>query len=116
MSEDKIWGENMLEKSVEEYLIQGIKYRGGECIKIETSSERGWPDRLCILPYGIIFLVETKKPKGGVISKYQGHVIGRINDLGTHAYIAHTREVVDSILKEVDKMIHHYEEGVVGDI
>lgn len=106
----------MLEKSVEEYLTQQVKNRGGECIKIETSSERGWPDRLCILPYGIVFLVETKKPKGGVLSKYQSHVIGRVNGLGAHAYVAHTKNVVDSILKEFDKRIHHYDEGAVGDI
>lgn len=106
----------MLEKSIEDYLTQEIKRRGGECIKIETPSERGWPDRLCILPYGIVFFVETKKPKGGVVSKYQNHVISRVNGLGAHAYLAHTKELVDAILKEFDKRIHHYDEGAVGDI
>ena len=95
----------MLEKSVEDYLVQQVKLRGGECIKIETPSERGWPDRLCILPCGIVFLVETKKPKGGVISKYQSYIVGRINRLGTHAYIAHTRDVIDSIMIDVEKIL-----------
>lgn len=94
----------MLEKSIEEYLVQRIKCRGGECIKIETSSERGWPDRLCILS-GMIFFVETKRPKGGVLSKYQNHITEKINGLGVHAYIAYTREEVDLILNELDKRV-----------
>ncbi len=106
----------MIEKDIEDYLVQEIKDRGGECIKIETSSERGWPDRLCILPYGIVFFVETKKPKGGVVSRYQANVLGRINGLGAHAYVAHTRKVVDAILNEFDKRIHHFEEAASGDI
>lgn len=91
----------MLEKGIEEYLILRVKSLGGECIKVETSSSRGWPDRLCIIPGGKVFFVETKKPVGGVLSKFQYYTIAKIRALGACAYVAHTREGIDAILHDV---------------
>lgn len=104
----------MQESTIEKYLKTEVESRGGRCVKMATQSERGWPDRLCILPYKICFMVETKAPKGGVISAYQAHINGELNSLGMKSYFAHTKEQIDSILKDYDKMIYHYDEAKAG--
>lgn len=102
------------EKTIEGYLKNQVKKRLGECIKLNTSSERGFPDRLCILPGGYIIFVETKRPKGGKVSKYQNHILKMLNDLGVHAYLAPTKEAVDDIMERYDIRLHHLMESYEG--
>lgn len=89
--------------------------RLGECIKLNTSSERGYPDRLCMLPGGYVVFVETKRPKNGKLSKYQNHILEGLHNLGLRAYVAHTEEVVDSIMKRYDIWLYHMMESYEGD-
>lgn len=51
----------MLEKDIERKLIRYVKSKGGLCIKLNSSSMVGLPDRLVILKNKIIF-VELKAP------------------------------------------------------
>ncbi len=105
----------MEEKEVEKYLKSQVEKRLGRCIKINTLSERGFPDRLCILPGGYIIFVETKRPKNGKVSKYQNLVLNELNDLGAHAYLANTKGQVDAILKRFDIRMHHLTENYEGE-
>lgn len=97
----------MLEKQIENFLKTQVEARGGRCVKLDTSSERGMPDRLCILPYGQVMFVETKRPKGGRLSKYQEHIIQKLNGLGVRAYVASSKEEVDILMKKYDVRLHH---------
>ncbi|MCM1130102.1 MAG: VRR-NUC domain-containing protein [Roseburia sp.] len=97
----------MKEKTIEEYLKAQVESRLGMCIKLNTTSERGFPDRLCILPGGYIMFVETKRPKGGKVSKYQNHILSELNNTGARAYLANTKESVDSLMKRYDVRMHH---------
>lgn len=50
----------MKESSVEKYLKTKIEKFGGVCLKFNSTSMRGVPDRICMLPNGKIFFVELK--------------------------------------------------------
>ena len=54
----------MLEKTIEQELVNQVKKRGGICPKWVSPSFAGVPDRLVFLPDGKFGMVEVKRPKG----------------------------------------------------
>ena len=52
----------MLERDIEKRLIRPVRELGGLCLKFETPGYTGVPDRIILLPGGVIRFVETKKP------------------------------------------------------
>jgi hypothetical protein len=58
------------EKRVEDYLVEKVEAIGGVCLKLEVNGDNGWPDRLCVMPYGVSAFVEVKA-RGGRLSKQQ---------------------------------------------
>lgn len=61
----------MLEKEIERKLICMIEDFGGYCLKFTCPGQTGVPDRVCLLPGGIVYWVETKRPKCGVLTEKQ---------------------------------------------
>lgn len=51
-----------LEKDVEKALVQRILALGGMCEKFTSPGRRSVPDRICLMPGGVIFFVELKAP------------------------------------------------------
>jgi len=72
---------------------------GGLCLKLLPFQFKGLPDRICLLPGGIIFFVELKSP-GEDLTKMQQFVIGKIKTLGFNVYIIDTIEQILEIWKE----------------
>ena len=60
-----------LEKDIERKLVDMVKRHGGLCLKWVCPGWSGVPDRIVLLPKGLIFFVETKRPKGGRLSALQ---------------------------------------------
>ena len=60
-----------LEKDIEAALVRKVKQRGGQCLKWVCPGWSGVPDRIILLPGGRIYFVETKRPKGGHVSRMQ---------------------------------------------
>ena len=64
----------MLEKSVEQALVNEVRNRGGRCLKWVSPGRRGVPDRICLFPGGVVVFVETKQPgkkiKDGSLQAY----------------------------------------------
>ena len=60
-----------LEKDIEKKLRQLVEAGGGRCLKWVCPGWSGVPDRIILLPFGRICFVETKRPKGGKLSKLQ---------------------------------------------
>lgn len=60
-----------LEKEIEEKLTKAVKRHGGRCLKWVCPGWAGVPDRIVLLPGGRAVFVETKRPKGGVLSPRQ---------------------------------------------
>ena len=51
------------EGTIEHRIVKYIEGLGGLCLKLILASLMGWPDRTCLLPGGIIFFVEIKRPQ-----------------------------------------------------
>lgn len=86
-----------LEKSVEEFLDDEVRARGGFTVKLDPRGYKGIQDRLVVLP-NRMFVAELKRPRGGVLAKLQGWWRGRFTDLGHEAVILKNRaEVLDCL-------------------
>lgn len=85
------------EKYIETKLRLGIQSLGGLCIKIPATFFAGLPDRLCILPGGRVFFVETKAP-GKKASLVQLAVARKITALGVPVYLVDSVEAVFELL------------------
>lgn len=60
-----------LEKDIEQKLRRLVESRGGWCLKWVCPGWGGVPDRIILLPGARIIFVETKRPRGGKVSKLQ---------------------------------------------
>lgn len=60
-----------LEKEIEAALKNMVTKHGGKCLKWVCPGWTGVPDRIILLPGGRVLFAETKKPKGGKLSKMQ---------------------------------------------
>lgn len=60
-----------LERDIEEKLRKAVEKRGGRCLKWVCPGWSGVPDRIVLLPGARIYFVETKRPKGGIVSALQ---------------------------------------------
>ena len=89
------------EKAIERALRKAIKQNGGLCIKLLPFEFGGLPDRLCLMPGGIIFFVEVKTT-GEKVRKLQAHVIGKIRNLGFAVYVLDTKEGIKQIIKNYE--------------
>lgn len=47
---------------MEAYLTGRVRALGGLCIKVDVRGDSGWPDRVVLLPHGLIGFLELKRP------------------------------------------------------
>ena len=77
----------MQEKEIERDLVDMVQARGGLCLKWVCPGWAGVPDRICLLPVGLVIFVELKKP-GGKIAARQEWWRDKLVSLGfRHCYI-----------------------------
>ncbi len=73
------------EREVETYLADRVRRFGGLSLKLLPLHFAGLPDRLVILPGGLILFVEVKAP-GGKLSALQKIAHNRLDTLGCNVY------------------------------
>lgn len=73
-----------LEREIEGKLRQMVERHGGMCLKWVCPGWSGVPDRIILLPGGRIIFAETKRPKGGRLSKLQEWWARTLRALGFH--------------------------------
>lgn len=95
----------MLESEVEARLRTKVEKIGGKAYKFISDGNRGVPDRLICLPNGRAIFVETKRPKGGKVSKLQAYRIKELQALGFDARVINTYELVDNFIQEITNEI-----------
>jgi hypothetical protein len=86
------------ERVIEAELVKRVQALDGICEKVRVVGKRGWPDRLCILPGGIVLLVELKRPRGGRLSAHQQQYRDRLAALGIVVAVIKDSEDIDRLL------------------
>ena len=89
---------NQTESDVEGYLRRRVEKAGGLCVKFLPDFARGFPDRIVLLPRGVLVWVETKRPQGGVLSPAQKvqHVL--LRRLGQRVEVVWTKDQADGLV------------------
>jgi hypothetical protein len=88
------------ESAIEKYLVNAIEVLGGRCYKFGVVGRRGYPDRLCKLPGGSAFMVETKRPKKGRLAELQKVRHEELRGIGWRVYVAKDREEIDDVIRQ----------------
>ncbi len=90
----------MLEKQIEQKLTRMVKQAGGIAVKFVSPSFAGMPDRLVLLPDGIIAFVELKapgkKPRPLQLSRHK-----LLRALGFQVYVIDATDQIGGMLHEL---------------
>jgi len=98
MQENRDLGEyGMKEAKIEESLKSNFEKLGGKVLKFNSSSMNGLPDRIVLLPGGIIFFAELKAP-GKKARPLQIMAHRMLRKLGFDVYVIDTKEGVKDIV------------------
>lgn len=96
--------ERMLEKEIEKILVKEVKRLGGRAYKWVSPGTDGVPDRIVLLPGGIIWFAELKADNGRV-SPRQEYQLAFLKRLGFNTIVIRgeneVREFVAAREKEV---------------
>lgn len=82
---------SVLEKDVEKAFVKRIQDLGGTAEKFTSPGRRSVPDRLCMMPGGILFFVELKAPGKAPTPKQRADHTRR-RAMGFDVYIVSTME------------------------
>lgn len=74
---------------------------GGLCAKFIPDFKPGMPDRLVVLPGGILVWVELKRPKGGRLSPLQLLRHKELAALGQRVAVVWTKEQANALICEL---------------
>lgn len=89
----------MREKEIENYLKNKVKSMKGIAIKLNSMSMSGLPDRMVLLPKGIILFVELKRP-GGKARPLQLVTHRLLKNLGFEVYVIDSKKQVEEVLNK----------------
>jgi len=89
----------MRESQIETRLAQGVKAKGGMCIKFTSPGLPGVPDRIVLAPDGRICFVELKTEIGR-LANIQKWVIGEMRKRGADVRVVKGPEAVKEFLRE----------------
>lgn len=87
----------MLERDIEEYLVNRVIANGGEIRKVKWIARRGAPDRRVLLPGTTPCWVELKAP-GGKLEEHQEREHTRMERFGEEIYVIDTLAKVDAFM------------------
>jgi len=90
----------MREKTIEKYLTKAVNDFGGMSLKFISPGFDGVPDRLVLLPKGVIAFVETKRP-GEKLRPLQVKRKSQLEALGFLVYCIDSVEKIGGILDEI---------------
>jgi hypothetical protein len=94
----------MRECEVEAYLVRCIAAIGGRAYKFTSPGRVGVPDRLLVLPGGLVVFVEVKAP-GGRLSKPQAREIEALARLGAEIYVVYNWRDIESLVRVLQRRL-----------
>ena len=89
----------MREESVETHLRKQVKIAGGLCVKLNPFGMVGIPDRLILLPGGVVAFAEVKKPKNAKVARLQFWWRDKLVKMGFMHRFVWTKEDADEMLE-----------------
>lgn len=89
------------ENEIEKFLVREIKKLKGLCLKFQSPSNNGVPDRVVIFPNGKIFFIELKRPKGGKVSSLQKYWLKKLKQYKVNVVILKNKDEVKGWLNEI---------------
>jgi hypothetical protein len=96
--------QKMLEKHIEQKLVQAVKKASGIAPKLICPGFDGMPDRLVLLPNGKMAFVELKAP-GKKPRPLQIKRHGVLRQLGFKVYVLDDLEQIGGILHEIENSL-----------
>ena len=90
----------MREKHIERNLVQAVRRMGGLAPKFISPGWAGAPDRLVLLPGGLLAFVEVKAP-GKTLRPLQVKRKGQLEALGFRVYVIDRLEQIGGVLDEI---------------
>ena len=93
----------MRERDVERHLCARVEALGGACDKFIPDNKPGMPDRIVMLPGGVLVWVELKRPKGGRLSELQKLRHRQLRALGQRVEVAWTKEQADALVDSLTR-------------
>ncbi len=95
-----ILGGNMLESLIEQHLVREVNRRDGLCLKFNSQSMTGIPDRIILMKNGTVCFVEVKQ-KGKKPRPLQELRMKQLRRLGFKVYTLDEKEKIGEILDEI---------------
>ncbi len=92
----------MQEKTIEARLTTEVRKRDGICIKMNSLSMNGLPDRLVLLPPGRAAFAEIKRP-GKKPTHLQLRVMAMLSRMGFLAEVIDHTDQIEPFLKKVQQ-------------
>jgi len=96
------------EKTLEARLQKEIRKRGGMALKLLSQLHRGLPDRLTLLPGGLVVFVETKST-GKNPTKLQAHCHEQLRQLGFTVFVVDSTESLEECLSYIDCILGEFD-------
>ena len=87
----------MRERDMEAYLVKRVNALGGEVRKLKWIGRRGAPDRVVMLPEGLLYWVELKA-LGQRAAAHQAREHVRMLKMGQRVLVLDTLEKIDRVL------------------
>lgn len=87
----------MREKAIEQYFVKEVKRAGGIALKVNSTSMKGLPDRMVLLPNGVLFFAEIKAT-GKTARALQNFVHKKLRALGFDVYVIDSIEMGKEVL------------------
>lgn len=85
------------EKYIERKLKEEVGKRGGICLKFQSMTDTGYPDRIILFPFGMIFFAELKT-RGKKPTKLQMMRHTQLREMGFPVFVINDSENINNIL------------------
>ena len=86
-----------LEKDIEKKLRLMVERHGGLCLKWVCPGWSGVPDRIILLPGAHVIFAETKRPKGGKLSRLQVWWRDKLQALGFWSVVVWDEDNINTL-------------------
>ncbi|MCR4708150.1 MAG: VRR-NUC domain-containing protein [Clostridiales bacterium] len=88
----------MKEKQIEQILVREVRAKGGICPKLVSPGTGGMPDRIILLPGGVIAFAELKAP-GRKPGPLQAVRINQLRKLGFPVYVIDSPDMIGETIR-----------------